>query len=80
MIRLAKALHSDENYGDIPGLVYRKPDGSLHIGESVSVPPQQKGRRRGGRQSRLPVQLHILFYGGIIAPWLPQKKRRIRTP
>jgi len=37
MIRLAKALHSDANYGDIPGLVYRKPDGSLHIGESVRV-------------------------------------------
>ena len=37
MVRLAKALHNQTPYEDIPGLVYRKPDGSLHEGEIVSV-------------------------------------------
>ena len=37
MARLAKALHNETGYEDIPGLVYRKPDGSLHVGETVSV-------------------------------------------
>ena len=37
MVRLAKAIVSGTGYEDIPGLVYRKPDGSLHVGETVSV-------------------------------------------
>jgi radical SAM superfamily enzyme YgiQ (UPF0313 family) len=37
MVRLAKALHNETGYEDIPGLVYRKPDGSLQVGETVSV-------------------------------------------
>lgn len=37
MARLAKALQNDTGYEDIPGLVYRKPDGRLHVGETVSV-------------------------------------------
>ena len=37
MARLAKALYNETGYEDIPGLVYRKPDGSLHVGETASV-------------------------------------------
>ncbi len=37
MVRLAKTLHRETGYEDIPGLVYRKPDRSLHVGETVSV-------------------------------------------
>jgi len=37
VVRLAKALQNETGYEDIPGLVYRKPDGSLHVGETVSV-------------------------------------------
>ena len=37
MIRFAKAVHSGTRHDDIPGLVYRKPDGGLHVGEAVSV-------------------------------------------
>jgi radical SAM superfamily enzyme YgiQ (UPF0313 family) len=37
MVRLAKAIVSGTGYEDIPGLVYRKPDGRLHVGETVSV-------------------------------------------
>ncbi len=37
MVRLAKALLNGTGYADIPGLVYRKPDGSLRVGETVSV-------------------------------------------
>jgi radical SAM superfamily enzyme YgiQ (UPF0313 family) len=37
MVRLAKALHNETGYADIPGLVYRKPDGLLQVGEIVSM-------------------------------------------
>jgi radical SAM superfamily enzyme YgiQ (UPF0313 family) len=37
MARLAKALHNETGYEDIPGLVYRKPDGLLQVGEIVSM-------------------------------------------
>ena len=37
MTRLAKALHNGQGYDDIPGLVYRGPNDSLHVGETVSV-------------------------------------------
>ena len=37
MARFAKALRNETGYDEIPGLVYRKPDGSLHVGETVSV-------------------------------------------
>jgi radical SAM superfamily enzyme YgiQ (UPF0313 family) len=37
MARLAKALHNETGYEDIPGLVYRKPDGLLQVGEIVST-------------------------------------------
>ena len=37
MARLATALQNETGYEDIPGLVYRKPDGSLHVGETASV-------------------------------------------
>ena len=37
MARFAKALRNGTGYDEIPGLVYRKPDGSLHVGETVSV-------------------------------------------
>ena len=35
MALLAKALRSGLGYDDIPGLVYRKPDGSLHVSETA---------------------------------------------
>ena len=37
MVKLGKALVNETGYEDIPGLVYRKSDGSLHVGETVSV-------------------------------------------
>ena len=37
MVGLAKALLNGTGYADIPGLVYRKPDGGLHVGETASV-------------------------------------------
>ncbi|MGD9081359.1 MAG: radical SAM protein [Desulfobacterales bacterium] len=37
LVRLAKALRNETGYEDMPGLVYRKPDGSLHIGEIINV-------------------------------------------
>jgi radical SAM superfamily enzyme YgiQ (UPF0313 family) len=37
MAPLAKALLNGTGYEDIPGLVYRKPDGSLHVGKTASV-------------------------------------------
>ena len=37
MARLAKALQNETGYEDIPGLVYRKPDGGLQVGETVAV-------------------------------------------
>jgi len=33
---LAKALRSATGYDEIPGLVFRKPDGSLHVGKTFS--------------------------------------------
>jgi len=35
MALLAKALRSGSGYDEIPGLVYRKSDGSLHLGETA---------------------------------------------
>ncbi len=37
MVQFAKALHKEAAYDEIPGLVFRKTDGSLHVGEPVSV-------------------------------------------
>jgi radical SAM superfamily enzyme YgiQ (UPF0313 family) len=37
MVRLAKAVLNGTGYDDVPGLVYRKPDGGLHVGKTVSV-------------------------------------------
>jgi anaerobic magnesium-protoporphyrin IX monomethyl ester cyclase len=36
MARLAKSLLNETGYDDIPGLVFRKPDGGLHVGETAS--------------------------------------------
>jgi radical SAM superfamily enzyme YgiQ (UPF0313 family) len=35
MVLLAKALRSGSDYDKIPGLVYRKPEGSLHVSETA---------------------------------------------
>ena len=37
MVRFARAVLGATGYDDIPGLVYRKPDGGLHIGKTVGV-------------------------------------------
>jgi radical SAM superfamily enzyme YgiQ (UPF0313 family) len=37
MVQFAKAVLNGTGYEDIPGLVYRKPDGGLHVGKTVSV-------------------------------------------
>jgi anaerobic magnesium-protoporphyrin IX monomethyl ester cyclase len=37
MVRFARAVLNGTGYEDIPGLVYRKPDGGLHVGKTVSV-------------------------------------------
>lgn len=37
MVLLARALQNGSDYSDIPGLVFRKSDGRLHIGEPVAM-------------------------------------------
>lgn len=37
MVPFAKAILNGTAYNDIPGLVYRKPDGGLHVGKTASV-------------------------------------------
>ena len=37
MVRFARAVFEGTGYEDIPGLVYRKADGGLHVGKPVSV-------------------------------------------
>jgi len=38
MALFAKALRYATRYDEIPGMVYRKPDGSLHVSQPVSMP------------------------------------------